>query len=229
MEAFVAPFIDFVLQYSYAAEFVILLACGLGLPVPEEVTLIAGGYLCWKVRNSLLITIVVCMTAIILGDWLMFLLGKRYGKWILRSSWFHRMLTRRKLARVTLYFRKYGVKTVFFARFFAGIRVPVYFMAGTHQMRSWKFLWLDFWGALLSVPISIWAGRYFGKDIQHAIKVMKRVKLEIAIGILALAVLYAIYRYLKSRREARLPHAAAGKVFLKGEEVGDGAARPGLD
>jgi len=54
----------------------------------------------------------VLMTAILLGDWLMFLLGRKYGKWILRSRWFRRMLTRRKLARVTLYFRKYGVKRI---------------------------------------------------------------------------------------------------------------------
>ncbi len=215
MESFVAPFIDFVLQYSYAAEFIILLACGLGLPVPEEVTLIAGGYLCWKLQRSLWLTILVCMTAILLGDWLMFLLGKRYGKWILRSRWFRRMLTRRKLARVTLYFRKYGVKTVFFARFFAGIRVPVYFMAGSLKMRSWRFLWLDFWGAALSVPISIWAGKYFGKDIQHAIKVMKRVKLQIAIGILAFLALYILYRYFKRRGAEKGAHAEAEKVFLK--------------
>ena len=219
MEEFVAPFIDFVLQYSYAAEFVILLACGLGLPVPEEVTLIAGGYLCWKLQRSLWLTILVCMTAILLGDWLMFLLGKRYGKWILRSRWFRRMLTRRKLARVTLYFRRFGVKTVFFARFFAGIRVPVYFMAGSLKMRSWKFLWLDFWGAALSVPISIWAGKYFGKDIQHAIKVMKRVKLQIAIGILVCIALYILYRYVRRRRAKKGAHAEAEKVFLKEERI----------
>ena len=221
MEEFVEPFIDFVLQYSYAAEFIILLACGLGLPVPEEVTLIAGGYLCWKpdVKNSLAITILVCMTAILLGDWLMFLLGKRYGKWILRSRWFRRMLTRRKLARVTLYFSKYGVKTVFFARFFAGIRVPVYFMAGSLKMRSWKFLWLDFWGAALSVPISIWAGKYFGERIQDAIHVMKRVKLQIAIGILACIALYILYRYFKRRRAEKGAHPEAEKVFLKEERI----------
>ncbi len=228
MEAFVAPFIEFVLEYSYAAEFLILLACGLGLPVPEEVTLIAGGYLCWKLQRSLWLTILVCMTAILLGDWLMFLLGQRYGKWILRSRWFRRMLTRRKLARVTLYFRKFGVKTVFFARFFAGIRVPVYFMAGSLKMRSWKFLWLDFWGAVLSVPISIYAGKYFGKDIQHAIKVMKRVKLEIALAILAGLVVYVVYRYVRGRRLAQAPHAEAEKVFLKAEPVPEQAPpRPG--
>lgn len=219
MESFVEPFIDFVLEYSYAAEFVILLACGLGLPVPEEVTLIAGGYLCWKIKNSLGLTILVCMTAILLGDWLMFLLGQRYGKWILRSRWFRRMLTRRKLARVTLYFRKYGVKTVFFARFVAGIRVPVYFMAGSLKMRSWKFLWLDFWGALLSVPVSIWAGKIFGNNIQDAIRVMKRVKLQIAIGIVAFGVLYALYRYYRARRDQKAAHAEAEKVFLKEERI----------
>ncbi len=219
MEDFVAPFIDFVLQYSYAAEFILLLACGLGLPVPEEVTLIAGGYLCWKVENSLWLTILVCMTSILLGDWLMFLLGQRYGKWILRSRWFRRMLTRRKLARVTLYFRRFGVKTVFFARFFAGIRVPVYFMAGSLKMRSWKFIWLDFWGAALSVPISIWAGKLFGPNIQDAIHVMKRVKLQIALGIVAFGVLYALYRYLKARRARNGAHPDAEKVFLKEERV----------
>ncbi len=204
MDSLFKPFINLVLRFPYPAEFLLLLACGLGLPIPEEVTLITGGYICWKYKNSLWATIVICMGAIILGDYLMFLLGQRYGKQVLRARWFRRMLTRRKLARVTLYFRRFGVKTVFFARFFAGIRVPVYFIAGAHRMRSLKFIWLDFLGALLSVPISIWAGRHFGNDIEHAIKVMKKVKFELAIAILAGALVYALYLYFtKPRRQAK--------------------------
>lgn len=225
MEAFFRPFVEFIIAYSYAAEFIVLLACGLGLPVPEEVTIISGGYLCYKHGNQIWITTVVCMTAILLGDWLMFLLGRRYGKWILRSKWFHRLLTRRKLARVTLYFRKYGDKTVFFARFFAGIRVPVYFMAGTMKMRSWKFLWIDFLGAFLSVPISVWAGWYFGENIEQAVQVMKRWKTGIALGILACVAIYAAWRWYVSYRNER----RGVKVYLQARPLPQQAPVPRED
>ncbi len=211
MEQFLAdyfvPFIEFIKQYSYAAEFLLLLACGLGLPVPEEVTLVTGGYLCATIGNNLWLTIAVCMTSILFGDWLMLLLGRKYGRRLLRSRWFRRMLTRRRLARVRMYFRRYGAKTVFFARFFAGIRVPVYFMAGTLRMSSLKFLWLDFLGAALSVPVSIWAGMHFADDIRYAIDWATEVKTRAVFVVLGGIALYVLVRFIKRSRAKR--HAAA--------------------
>ena len=33
----------FFTQYGYAAVFFVLVACGFGVPIPEDVTLVAGG------------------------------------------------------------------------------------------------------------------------------------------------------------------------------------------
>ena len=34
---------DFFTNYGYAAVFFVLLICGFGVPIPEDVTLVAGG------------------------------------------------------------------------------------------------------------------------------------------------------------------------------------------
>ena len=44
MEAEILQFIQQHPAYAYLAVFGMLLACGLGLPLPEDITLVAGGY-----------------------------------------------------------------------------------------------------------------------------------------------------------------------------------------
>ena len=34
---------SFFLQYGYAAVFAVLIACGFGVPIPEDITLVTGG------------------------------------------------------------------------------------------------------------------------------------------------------------------------------------------
>ena len=53
------------------------------------------------------------------------------------------LLPSQRQARVSAFFRKHGSKTVFFARFFALVRVGVYAYAGSQRMRWSRFLFLD--------------------------------------------------------------------------------------
>src|SRR5688572_21551143 len=47
--------------------FIVLLLCGLGLPLPEEISLITAGYLVYLNMVELSTAIVVCMVGILLG------------------------------------------------------------------------------------------------------------------------------------------------------------------
>ena len=40
-------------EYGYWAVFVMLLICGFGIPVPEDVTLVTGGVIAGTVLNSI--------------------------------------------------------------------------------------------------------------------------------------------------------------------------------
>jgi membrane protein DedA with SNARE-associated domain len=60
--------------------------------------------------------------------------------------------------KVNAFFASHGSKAVFFARFFAGVRIGIYAFAGCQRMAWHRFLLLDLAGALISGPTSVWIG-----------------------------------------------------------------------
>ena len=166
---FFGPLSAFLLDYGYLAVFVVLLLCGLGLPLPEELTLIAAGLVVFEGRANLFVMIAVTVLGILAGDSMLLFLGRRYGPQLLKKPLFRKLMHADRMSRVQRQFDRHGAKAVFFARFFAGIRACVYFTAGTLGMRYRTFILLDLAGALLSAPISVWLGWHFGEHIERAL------------------------------------------------------------
>jgi membrane protein DedA with SNARE-associated domain len=190
---------DLFLTHGYIAVFVVLLLCGLGLPIPEEITLVGSGLVVYEGEANLYVMMGVTVAGILAGDAMLMFLGKRYGPQLLQRAFFRRLLHAERMSKVKQQFDRHGVKAVFFARFFAGIRACVYFTAGTHGMRYRTFLLLDLAGALLSAPISVWLGFRFGGEISRALAVVRRFE-HLLLGLLAAFVLWTVFRWLWRRR-----------------------------
>ncbi len=190
------------LDYGYLAVFLVLLLCGLGLPLPEEVTLIAAGLVVFEGKANLHLMVLVTVLGILGGDSLLFALGWRFGPPLLTRPFFRRLLHADRMAKVRRQFDRHGVKAVFFARFFAGIRACVYFTAGTLGMRYRTFILLDLCGALLSAPISVWLGMHFGASIEGALKYLSRFDRAILAVVLVL-ILGSVLRSHRRRRSGR--------------------------
>ncbi len=155
-------------RFNYLGPFVVLLLCGLGLPLPEEVTLIAAGLLLYQGQVEFVPICLVCGAAILLGDTVPYLLGRRYGAQALENRLVSKILHPERFAIVEHKFNRYGSWVVFMCRFLPGIRIPAYFTAGTLGMRYRHFLILDGLGVLVSVPISIYIAELFGGQIEKA-------------------------------------------------------------
>jgi len=149
-------------EFSYLAPFVVLLLCGVGLPLPEEVTLIGSGILYYRGEVEFLPIVLVCSTAILLGDSIPYFLGRKFGMNALRVRWVARVLHPERFARLRIRFEEHGNWATFACRFFPGVRLPGYFIAGTMGMRFSRFILLDALGVLISVPVSIYLGKLFG-------------------------------------------------------------------
>ena len=62
----------FFTQYGYAAVFLVLVACGFGVPVPEDVTLVTGGVIAGLGHANVHTMFAVGMAGVLVGDGLMF-------------------------------------------------------------------------------------------------------------------------------------------------------------
>src|SRR5438270_1067061 len=71
-------------HFTYLGLLVVLVLCGLGLPLPEDVALLAGGFLAHRGVTRLPITLGVSFLGVITGDNSLFFLGRHLGQGLLR-------------------------------------------------------------------------------------------------------------------------------------------------
>jgi membrane protein DedA with SNARE-associated domain len=153
-------------MYSYAIMFGILIACGFGFPMPEDVILITGGILAARGIVDPYLVFIITMSGVLMGDGIIFLLGFKMGPHIKETRLFKKVLNENNSKKISEIFDKYGDKVIFAARFMPGLRVPIFMSAGIFKVPIWKFFMLDGFAALISVPLWIWVGYVFGANLE---------------------------------------------------------------
>ena len=114
---------------AYTLIFGVLLACGIGLPLPEDVALVTGGYLSFIGAVTLPLMLLVSFAGILLGDYLIFAAGRRYGNELAETRWIRRLVTDEKRMRCEAYFAVHGQGLIFAARFLPGLRAVTLWVA----------------------------------------------------------------------------------------------------
>ncbi|MDP6539251.1 MAG: DedA family protein [Planctomycetota bacterium] len=196
----------------YIGPFVLLFLCGVGLPLPEEVTLIGSGILLYREEVEFVPITLVCSAAILLGDSVPYWLGRRYGMSAVHVGWVARILHPERFALIDRRFQEHGNWVTFTCRFLPGIRIPGYFTAGTLGMPYWRFLALDLCGVAISVPTSIWLARVGAHEVQDLHQRMNETLHLILAFALVSGLLTLLVRQrmrLRARQAAQLSAAAA--------------------
>lgn len=156
--------VNLFVQNGYAAVFVALMICGAGLPLPEDITLVAGGVIAGLGYANVHVMCAMTLFGVLLGDSAIFLLGHYYGARMLAWRPIARVLTPSRYLAVQEKFDRYGNRLLFAARFLPGMRTTIYVTAGTtHRVSFPRFLLIDTMAALISVPVWVYLG-YFGAN-----------------------------------------------------------------
>jgi membrane protein DedA with SNARE-associated domain len=208
------------LDIGYAFVFVVLLLCGFGLPMPEDVVLVTGGVLAWLASDlesvsvaglladrNLMVMIAVGLSGIVAGDTVIFLAGRRFGHRVADFRPLRRIITPEKLELVEKKVRTRGNVVVVFARFLPGLRAPTFFTVGHARMPLWEFLLFDGVAAAVSAPRWVCVGFWFGSDLEEAARVAGRFSqyILLAVGVVLAAL---AGRWLQARRAATAAQAA---------------------
>lgn len=204
--------IDFFTTYGNFAVFGVLLLCGFGLPVPEDITLVAGGVIAsmaCTIDGSFLLALEKCpqvhtmffvsMAGVLIGDSTMFFIGRIFGEKLLNVKFFSRLVTPERYEWVQRKFESHGFYFIFAARFMPGLRSPIFVISGmTNRVSYIKFVLTDGLAALISVPIWVYLG-FWGErqlndlsDLEHYIK-RGQTGLLTVIGVLIVSVIAIWY------------------------------------
>lgn len=202
------------LGLGYLAVFGLLLAAGFGLPLPEDVPLIAGGVLAWLASpletptlagmladRGLQAMVAVGMAGILVGDSIIYWAGRVFGRRVAEVWPFRKLITPAKLERVERLLRQRGKVVVMVARFLPGLRAPTYFTVGHSRMPFWAFVLFDGLAAAVSAPLWVCLGFWLGDDIQRAAQQGSRFG-QVILGVVLVVVAFLVVRAW-TRRKAK--------------------------
>lgn len=180
--------------------FAALVTAGLGVPIPEDLVLLAAGALAHRGIAPVVLVVPVCMAGVLAGDTLLFLMARRLGPRALERRMFRRLLPEGRRARVEALFARRGNWVVFLARHVAGLRAPVFALAGIHGMPLSRFLLWDGLALCLSAPLVLALGWWSSSHLELARRGVARAEHW---ALLAFAVAVAIYASLAAWRRKR--------------------------
>ncbi len=172
-------------HFTYAALFALLVGAGVGLPVPEEMTQLAAGVLARTGRIAFWPGVAVTYAGILLGDYLLFRLGRRHGSRVLESPAIARLLTPSRRRFIEEHFSRHAFLTIMAGRHASGLRLPTFALAGSSGVSTRTFLLADALSALLSVPLVVGLGWLFAHNLEKARRDLR--ELEIAAALLLAA------------------------------------------
>jgi membrane protein DedA with SNARE-associated domain len=191
---------------SLWGPFLILVLCGLGLPVPEDIVLIAAGALAENDGRNWMETSAIMYAGVMLGDSTIFFAGRYFGVKLRAARWFQRSFSEKKQAKVEALFDRYHSMVLFVGRFLPGLRAPIFFTAGSTRVKYWKFFFFDGLAAIISVPFFVWLGHWlwakFSEDLTQLERVLAQTHsytLLVALVILMVVIL-AVIRIVRKTR-----------------------------
>jgi membrane protein DedA with SNARE-associated domain len=189
-------------QFPYLGLFLLLILGTLGFPFPEDGILLLGGFLVAHSVVKPLPTFLVIYSGLLVTDFILYSVGKKYGRKIVEYKQFQRIITSERLIKLEEKFKKWGILVIFFGRHLIVLRGQIFLTAGAMRMFLKKFLLADAASALIT--ITLWGGIGYagGNGIQILRKNITRIE-HIIVATLTILIVSAIFlKYFKGRRNS---------------------------
>jgi membrane-associated protein len=197
---------DWTLQFGvliYALLFlVVFLETGLVVTpfLPGDSLLFAAGAVAAISGGGLNVWLVgaILFAAAVLGDLANYWIGLVWGRRMLDSGRFSRVIKPKHIAQTEAFFERHGGKTISFARFFPFIRTFAPFIAGISRMEARRFVAFNIAGAAGWVVLFVGAGYLFGN-----IPFVARNLQYLVIGIIVFSLVPALWQFIRRRLSRR--------------------------
>ncbi len=187
---------------SYLGIVLFLTLTGIGLPVPEEVPIVAAGVASRAGGLHWYYALPACLIGALLGDSLMYSLGYFFGAKVLKEHpWWSGFLTAEREKTIEDLIHKHGIKAFFVARFLVGLRSPFYLTAGILRVKYRWFLFADFICASIVISGFFGLSYAFGDRIEALIG---HAETGLTLAVVAATVMAVAAFFLFRKRRMRL-------------------------
>lgn len=196
----VIPFIE---HFTYIGIFCILILGGLGFPFPEDGVLIVTGFLMAQHVINFFPSILIVYPSVLVADLILYSIGRRYGRNIVRHKRFSAIISAPTLARLEEKINRWGVLMVAAGRHMAGLRVPVFLISGIVGVPRLKFLLVDSISAVFSISFSLGLGYFAGNSLSVLKRDMARVDHILVLAGTTAVIVFILASFFRHRRKER--------------------------
>jgi membrane protein DedA with SNARE-associated domain len=173
--------------------------------ITEDLTCVWAGVLAAEGRIGFGFAAIACLVGIVVGDVLLFLAGRLFGRALLRRTPLHWFLRESEVKRCSAWFQRRGMLAIFVSRFLPGTRLPTYFAAGLLDTSFIKFTLYFVIAAVAWTPLLVGASMLVGREIVESTLITQQsVLLRVAISALVIFVVMRLLLRLMTFRGRRL-------------------------
>jgi len=194
--------------YVYLSITLLLLAGAFAFPFPEDMIFLAAGYLAYKGAINPYIAIAVGLLSLVLGDSIIYFLGKKLGFKICSLPVLRYLISKKNIDRAKKFMDKHGSRSVFISKFIVGLRYSVFFTSGMFEIGYKKFIKFDMLASCISVPTLVFLAYFNGQKIDIVIALVKKVEYEILYVFIFAIIVWAVWSYLKKRKQDKIDKKA---------------------
>ena len=183
----------FVDHFTYLGIFAVLLLGSLGVPIPEEMAIIAAAVLSHEGIIRWWLALPVCLLGVLTGDMVLYWVGRHWGEDVLNWRMVRLVLTLKREQWLQAAYRRHALKTIVTARHVMGLRAAAFLTAGMARVPFWKFVVADAGAAALGVPFLFGLAYFFMDEITAIVADVHRVERWLGLaGLLALAAVLVV-------------------------------------
>ena len=180
---------------SYLSIYGISIIANVFIPVPEEVVLLALGYVARAGHTSIYILIPIVMAGLLTSDIVMFILSQKKNRIV---TYFYKKFFAHRLSDKQSWIDDNIESVIFFSRFLIQLRFLGPFLAGQHGVSWKKFLTYELLALIIYVPLVLWCGWYFHGRIEAITAGIGIIRNSILI-LFGIVVLYSLSRSITHR------------------------------
>ena len=156
------------------ALFMVLAGIALSTLISEDLACIGAGAIAAQGRIPFWPAVLACLAGIVVGDLLIYFIGRWLGPKALRVWPFSRLVSEAALERTARWFEQRGLLAIFATRFMPGTRLPTYFSAGALRTNPLKFTVYFVIAAVVWTPALVWISVRIGGELTEKVEMFER-------------------------------------------------------
>lgn len=147
--------------------------------------------------------VLAAYTGALASDFIIFSIGKKYGRKLLTHHKFQRILSPEKLRVVENKLKRFGPLLILFGRHILGFRAQLILVTGTLGFPPGKFLLIDTVATALTVTFMVMAGYSGGTWLRHILGENAKTGQIALLLFIGAALVFLLFNRLASRQNAK--------------------------